>query len=251
MRSMRGRTRGIRELACASVKYRFRTRPAYLLRQERAITFRPGARAGCEAALPALRLCVMSEADPIARFRSSFARANASESFDASRAALATCDASGHPSVRYVLIKRFDDRGFLVFTHLASRKAREMTDNPRAALAFHWASTGEQVRIEGRVEPALASESDAYFAERPRGSQLGAWASAQSTPLHARSELEARVLEHERRFAGGVVPRPPFWGGLRIVPDSIEFWHDRPDRLHDRELYTRGASGWSTTLLSP
>jgi len=193
----------------------------------------------------------MSEADPIVRFSESYARAQQSESFDAARAALATADASGMPSVRFVLIKRFDARGFVVFTHLGSRKAREMRENPRAALSFHWSTTGEQVRIEGVVEPVSDAEADDYFAARPRGSQLGAWASEQSTILHARTELEARVRELESRFAEREVARPPGWGGLRIVPSSLEFWRDRADRLHDRELYTRAGAGWTTVLLAP
>lgn len=193
----------------------------------------------------------MIEGDPIARFRESYARAQQTETFDAARAALATADRGGRPAVRFVLVKRFDARGFVVFTHLGSRKAREMLDNPRAALCFHWSTTGEQVRIEGEVVAASAEEADAYFSERPRGSQIGAWASEQSAALTARSELEERVQAYEARFAGGDVPRPPFWGGLRIVPSSLEFWRDRADRLHDRVLYTRSDGGWTTVVLSP
>jgi pyridoxamine 5'-phosphate oxidase len=248
MRSMRGRTREMSALACASVKYRFRTRPAYPLFCERAITFHRGG--GCGSCLPALPCDDMSD-DPIERFRVTYDRARASESFDASRAAFATADASGAPSVRFVLVKRFDARGFCVFTHLASRKGRELAENPRAALAFHWASLGEQVRIEGAVERLSEAESDDYFASRPRGSQIGAWASEQSAEIGDRSELEARVLELEARFGPGSVTRPPFWGGVRIVPTTIEFWRDRADRLHDRELYTRAGRNWRVSRLSP
>jgi pyridoxamine 5'-phosphate oxidase len=193
----------------------------------------------------------MSDLDPIARFAESFERARKSEPFDASRVALASADARGRPSVRFVLLKHFDSAGFVIFTNLESRKARELLENPFAALGFHWASTGEQVRIEGAVEPTSAEASDAYFATRARGSQLGAWASRQSTAIESREELEARVAALEAEYADRSVPRPPFWGGLRIVPSHIEFWHDREDRLHDRFLYTRTPEGWSRTRLSP
>jgi len=193
----------------------------------------------------------MSELDPIARFRASYERARQSERFDVARVALATADAQGHPSVRFVLMKQFDARGFEVYTNLDSRKARELGENPWAALAFHWDSTGEQVRIEGPVEPIAAAESDAYFASRPRGNQLGAWASRQSAAISGRAELEASVEAVSARFAGREVTRPPFWGGLRVVPERIEFWQNRDDRLHDRVLYTRVDGHWTTRLLSP
>jgi len=192
----------------------------------------------------------MTEVDPIARFAESYERARQSETFDVARCALATADARGHPSVRFVLMKQFDARGFLVYTNLDSRKVREMRENPYAALAFHWSTTGVQVRIEGHVEPATDAESDAYFAARPRGSQLGAWASPQSAPI-SRAELEARLTEVSARFEGRAVERPAFWGGLRLLPSSIEFWQDREDRLHERTLYTRTPHGFTTCLLAP
>ena len=193
----------------------------------------------------------MSDLDPIARFRASYERARQSETFDVARVALATADAQGRPSVRFVLIKQFDARGFEVYTNLESRKATQLRDNPWGALAFHWDSTGEQVRIEGPVQRIADAESDAYFAARPRGHQLGAWASRQSATIAGRAELEAEVTAVTERFAGRDVPRPPFWGGLRVVPERIEVWQNRTDRLHDRVLYTRADGYWSTRLLSP
>lgn len=193
----------------------------------------------------------MTTPDPIARFSESFARASTLESFDATRAALATSDREGRPSLRFVLVKRWDARGFCFFTNLGSRKALELRDNPQAALAFHWSTTGEQIRIEGSVELVSPAEADDYFQSRPRGSQLGAWASDQSQPIADRSVLTERLSQIETRFAGRSVERPPFWGGFRLLPRQLEFWRDQPDRLHDRELYTRQGDGWRTALLAP
>lgn len=193
----------------------------------------------------------MSRVDPIARFAESYTRAAASEPFDAARAALATSSACGLPSVRFVLVKHWDERGFAFFTNLESRKARELAENPHAALAFHWASIGEQVRVEGPVERVSDADADAYFATRPRGAQVGAWASRQSAEIGARAELEARTVELDAQFAGRAVERPPFWGGFRVAASSIEFWRDRADRLHDRELFRRSAGDWQRALLSP
>lgn len=193
----------------------------------------------------------MTTVDPIARFAESYARASGLETFDASRAALATSDRSGRPSLRFVLVKRWDASGFSFFTNLDSQKARELAQNPQAALAFHWSSTGAQIRIEGPVERVSDAEADDYFRSRPRGSQLGAWASAQSTVLASRAELTERLAQVEARFADRPVERPPFWGGFRLHPQRMEFWQDRPDRLHDRELYLRAGEGWQTVLLAP
>jgi pyridoxamine 5'-phosphate oxidase len=190
--------------------------------------------------------------DPLAWFQRSFARARAAESFDASRAALATVSAESRPSVRFVLVKQVDERGFAFFTNFESRKARELLDNQQAALAFHWASIGEQVRVEGIAERISEIESDAYFATRPRGSQLGAWASAQSAPIENQFALLASLQAVTQRFAAAtVVPRPAHWGGFRIVPSMIEFWQDRRDRLHDRHSFSRNGAAWIRQRLQP
>jgi pyridoxamine 5'-phosphate oxidase len=193
----------------------------------------------------------VNERDPIQRLQTSLARALSTEPFDATRAALATADARAVPSVRFVLVKIIDDRGLVFFTHHESRKGHELAENPRAAIAFHWFSQGEQVRARGMVQRISEAESDAYFADRPRGSQLGAWASPQSQPIASRDVLEATIGDVTARFSGTAVPRPAFWGGYRLVPDELEFWHDRPDRLHDRLLYTRHGADWITTRLAP
>jgi pyridoxamine 5'-phosphate oxidase len=192
------------------------------------------------------------DSDPIAWFARSIARAADVESFDVTRAALATASASAVPDVRFVLVKQADERGFVFFTNYESRKANDLRDNPRAALAFHWAKLGVQVRVQGAVELLPEAESDAYFASRGRGSQLGAWASAQSQPIDDRTALDAKLDGVARRFADQAsIPRPPHWGGFRLVPDSIEFWQNRNDRLHDRFRFTRAQSGWSCRRLQP
>jgi pyridoxamine 5'-phosphate oxidase len=189
--------------------------------------------------------------DPIARFREAFERASRSEPFDATRAALATANAAGRPSVRYVLVKDVGPGGFVFFTNYESRKAREIEENGFAALAFHWHSIGEQVRVEGSIARAPAERSDAYFATRDRASQIGAWASPQSRPIESREELELRVEAIAERFAGGEVPRPPHWGGFVLSPDRIEFWKNGENRLHDRWAYTRDGASWRTERLAP
>ena len=192
----------------------------------------------------------MSSVNPITEFLSAVERA-AAHQVDTAPVALATADAEGHPSVRMVLLRGVDEHGFSFFTNYNSRKARDLDGNPHAALCFHWIALDEQIRVEGRVERLTAEESDRYFAGRPRGSQLGAWASAQSTVLPAREKLEQEYRSTEERFAGQPVPRPPFWGGFRIVPTRIEFWYGRPDRLHDRIVYERSGEGWKIERLYP
>jgi len=164
---------------------------------------------------------------------------------------LATVDGDLRPSARFVLLKAFDDRGFVFYTNFDSRKARALFTNPHASLCFYWAPLGKQVRIEGRIERVSDQEADAYFATRPRESQLGAWASAQSSVLESRDALEKRVCEARARFDRTAVPRPPFWSGLRVVPTSIEFWTRDPARLHEREHYCRDGEKWIRTLLYP
>lgn len=192
----------------------------------------------------------MPSTDPISVFLEAVRRAQAQQ-VDTALAVLATADRRGRPSARMMLLRGADARGFAFFTSYTSRKARELTENPYAALCIHWPSLEEQIRVEGRVERLPDEESDEYFSGRPRGSQLGAWASDQSQVLASRGTLDERYREIERRFEGGPVPRPPFWGGFRLVPDRIEFWHGRVDRLHDRLVYLRDDSAWRTERLYP
>jgi len=192
----------------------------------------------------------MASADPITEFLNAVERAKAHQ-VDTAPVVLATADEQGRPSARLVLLRGADAGGFVFFTNYDSRKGRELTDNPHAALCFYWSSLDEQIRVEGRVERVTSEESDVYFAGRPRGSQLGAWASDQSQVLSSRETLEEKYREIERRFDGQSVQRPPFWGGFRLIPSRIEFWYGRPDRLHDRVLYVRDANSWRIERLYP
>jgi pyridoxamine 5'-phosphate oxidase len=189
--------------------------------------------------------------DPVARFEALLERARRASPHDPTAAALATADARGRPSVRIVLVKAFDARGLVFHTNRESRKGRELAENPHAALCFHWPALGEQVRAEGPVSLLDDAASDAYFASRPRASRVGAWASRQSAPLASREELLAAVAAVEARFAGGDVPRPPFWGGYVLAPERVEFWTSADDRLHHRVLYVRDGAGWTSSLLCP
>jgi len=192
----------------------------------------------------------MASANPITEFQNAVQRA-AAHQVDTAPVTLATATPDGRPSARMVLLRGVDDRGFMFYTNYTSRKGRELDANPHAALCFHWPTLDEQIRVEGRVERVTDQESDAYFGSRPRGSQLGAWASAQSRPLARREQLEEEYRAVEARFADGTVPRPPFWGGFRLIPERIEFWYGRPDRLHDRLVYTPDGVGWKIERLYP
>lgn len=192
-----------------------------------------------------------ADADPIELFQDWFAAAEEAGLLLPEAVTLATASADGEPSARMVLLKGADTAGFVFFTNYGSRKGRELDENPRAALCFHWAALQRQVRVSGSVVKVSAEESAAYFATRGRGSQIGAWASRQSERLASRDELQERVRAAEARFADADVPVPPFWGGYRLVPERIEFWQGRADRLHDRLLFSRDGAGWRAERLYP
>lgn len=189
--------------------------------------------------------------DPFALFEAWLSEAREKEPNDPDAMAFATADAQGRPSVRMVLLRRHGPDGFGFFTNLDSRKGRELEENPNGALVIHWKSLRRQVRAEGRVEQVSDAEADSYFAGRARESQIGSWASDQSRPLESRQVFERRYDEMQSRFQGEAVPRPPRWSGFRLIPDRVEFWSDRPHRLHERRLFTRNADGWTEGLLYP
>jgi pyridoxamine 5'-phosphate oxidase len=189
--------------------------------------------------------------DPIQQFSVWFGEALKSELLDTNAMTLATASRDGAPSARIVLLKGFDDAGFVFFTNYESAKARDLEGNPQACLLLFWAALERQVRISGRVSKTPSKESETYFQSRPFESQIGAWASAQSRSLDGRAALEARYAELAAKYAGGPVPLPPFWGGYRVQPDAIEFWQGRKSRLHDRLLYTKRDGAWRRSRLAP
>lgn len=185
------------------------------------------------------------------RFRHSLERAEAAGIPLANAMSLATADANGNPSVRMMLLKGADNRGFIFYTNLESRKGKELRTHSKVSISFWWAALGEQVRVEGSIKPVSDKEADTYFATRPRGSQIGAWASKQSERLGSREELIREARRLRKQYEGKEIPRPPFWSGFILVPERIEFWKSKPDRLHERTLYTRQGSGWSISSLYP
>jgi len=189
--------------------------------------------------------------DPIARFLKIYEQARKKDPGDYTRVALATADESGRPTVRMVLLRGVDDRGFVFYTNYGSRKAHDFEVNPKAALCFYWECLKEQVRVEGSIELASSEESDAYFASRKRGSQIAAVASRQSEPLASRTELVAGYLKLRAKFAGRTVPRPEFWGGYRLRPERLEFWSSKAHRMHDRLAYLRDGDRWIESRLYP
>ena len=193
----------------------------------------------------------MSIDDPIAMFSELFEEARRLGTLEPEAMVLSTADERGRPSNRYVLLKEVDQRGFVFYTNLESRKARNLAANPYAALCFYWPLIDKQVRVEGKAERVSDADADEYFASRPRESQIGAWASTQSAPLASRESLDRRVQEARERFEGRAVPRPPFWSGFRVAPAAIEFWTRHPARLHERALFAREDGRWVRTLLYP
>jgi pyridoxamine 5'-phosphate oxidase len=189
--------------------------------------------------------------EPFELFQNWYADASAKEPNDPNAMALATVGADGQPSVRMVLLKDADPRGFVFYTNYESRKGQQLLETRKAAIVLHWKSLGRQVRAEGAIESVSDAEADAYFHSRAKASQIGAWASQQSRPLESRFELEKRVASFTAKYAIGTVPRPPYWSGFRLLPTYIEFWENKPFRLHDRLVYHRAGEGWTTEKLYP
>lgn len=196
-------------------------------------------------------MTVTTSEDPISLFKDWLADAERSEPNNPNAMTLATVTSDGAVSARMVLLKGVDERGFTFYTNLGSRKAEQLSANPGAALCFYWKSLKRQVQVEGTVERVDDAEADAYFATRPRGAQIGAWASKQSHPMEGRFRLEARMAKYTAKFHVGTVPRPDFWSGFRVVPERIEFWREQPFRLHDRVVYHRDGGGWTRQRLYP
>ena len=194
---------------------------------------------------------VVTDTDPFAVFGEWLKAAEAAEPNDPNAMSLATVDANGMPNVRTVLLKGYDERGFVFYTNYESAKGRELLASPKAALNFHWKSLGRQVRVRGTVASVSAAEANAYFASRPRGSRIGAWASQQSRPLESRFALEKAVAAYTTKFALGEIPRPPYWSGFRLTPSEIELWSAGTFRLHDRILFRRVGDAWRKTRLYP
>ena len=189
--------------------------------------------------------------DLVDRFNRQLERAHREGVFEPTAFSLATVGPDGRPAARMMLLKEADHRGFVFYTNVESRKGCELTASPRVSMCFWWGPLAEQVRVEGRAEPVLAAEADAYFASRPRGSQIGAWGSKQSAPLDSREALLAAVGRIEARYEGAEVPRPPYWSGFRVVPDRLEFWYGRENRLHERFDYQLEQGAWVERILSP
>ncbi len=200
---------------------------------------------------PPVSILIPDVADPLELFRRWLDEAIAQEPDVPNAMSLATATPDGKPSVRMVLLKDVSGGGFVFYTNAESRKGREIADNPAAAICFHWKSLLRQVRAEGTLTEVTPAEADAYHATRPHQSQIAAWASAQSREIEGRAALEAKVVEMEKRFAGGPVPRPPYWTGFRLKPERIEFWFNVANRLHDRLVFQRDGDGWTTVRLNP
>lgn len=211
----------------------------------------PGDQPGDEQPQPEESLQATAKDDPVAAFAEVLRKAEDAGIEDHNAMTLSTVDGEGQPSSRVVLLKSFDDDGFVFYTNLESRKGREIAGNPKVSLSFFWRRLRRQVLILGRCEPVSAEEADAYFASRPRTSRLGAWASKQSRPLRSRAHLLKEVAKYEAKFFGGEIPRPPHWSGFRVVPHYFEFWVAGTFRLHDRRVFEKTEGGWRTLRLNP